>query len=388
MRKRWAFSLGLAVLGLVTAEAGADAQATSRGYDGTGSVFAAWPSDAKANAKADAKLAADERERQKLTQQVAAGKLYALAPLADKLQYGNANHPADEAGALDLYQRAADAGNPVGLGKMCVAYLLGEGRPRDTTKGLAYCNALTDKSPSALFGQGYAAHEGIGEKVDLVAATDLLTKAVIAGSGPAADILGRDALAAGKLDDARNWFRKGVYRESVDALDDMARMAESGQGGPQDPAEAYWLYVNAARHGNAGAMAWVSAHPDLQPLKRITLENGRAVMAITEVYTDRKGVQRTASLDGNAIVVDLIGYWPMKAAHDHVGGVADIDCYVNAAHQIDACWLRYEDPPGYDFGHILEQFYEGQLTVADKDAVGEPTAQRVFVFGIEWEKPW
>lgn len=358
------------------------------GYDGTGSAFASGSTAANEDAKADAKLAADERDRQKLTQQVAAGKLYALVPLAGKLQYGNANHPADEAGALDLYQRAADAGNPVGLGKMCVAYLLGEGRPRDTTKGLAYCNALTDNSPSALFGKGYAAHEGIGEKADLVAATDMFTKAVAAGSGPAADILGRDALAAGKPDEARNWFRKGVYRESVDALGDLARMAEAGQGGGQDLAEAYWLYVNAARHGDAGAAAWVAAHPDLAPLKRIVLEDGRSVMAITEVYTDRKGVQRTASLDGKAIEVDLIGYWPMRAAHDHAGGVAFIDCYVNAAHQIDVCWLRREDPPGYDFGHILEQFYEGQLTVADTDAVGEPTAQRVFVFGIEWEKPW
>ena len=379
--------LGLALLAFVSLGVQARAQVT-QAYDGTGSTYGPEMFDAKDDAKAQAETAADERERQKLIDDVAAGKLYALAPLAGKLQYGDENHAPDEAGALDLYEKAADAGNAVGLGHMCIAYLLGEGRPRDTTKGLGYCDRLTDSSPTVLFARGYAALEGLSGPVDKAAGMTFLTKAVDGGIGAAADILGRDAQAAGKAEEARAWFRRGAYRGSVDALDDMAKMAEVGEGGPQDIAEAYWLYVNAARHANAHAQSWVAAHPDMAPLRRIVLENGKTFTAITETYTDRKGKPQTAALDTNAILNDLVGYWPPRAARDHVGGVAIIDCYVNAEHRVDVCWLRMENPPGYEFGRIVEGFYEGQLTVADTDAVGEPTAQRVFVSGIEWQKPW
>ena len=327
------------------------------------------------------------KQRDKLTQQVAAGDIKALTPLASKLEYGDAAHAPDDAGALDLYQKAADLGSAVGIGKMCIAYILGEGRPHDPVKGLAYCDKLTDDSPTALFARGYAAHEGVGETVDTAAASALFIKAVAAGSGPAADMLGRDALAAGHVDEARGWFRKGVYRESVDALDDMARMAENGQGGAIDVAEAGWLYRNAARHGSAHAREWMETHAD-QRVPHLSLEQGRAVAGITETYTDAKGQSQTRPVDMLAVEQALQGYYPKRAMGAHIGGYAEIDCYVNAVDKIDACWLQREDPPGYEFGRVLEQLYEGNLTLAGKDAAGLPTAQHDFAFAIKWGDIW
>lgn len=369
-------------LALVMA-AGAHAQSALGGSGGNGS-----PSDPKALEAAARTQAMLDKQREKLTQAVAAGDKKALTPLAAKLEYGDDTHKPDEAAALDLYEKAADLGSAVGIGKIGVAYILGEGRPHDPARGLALCDKLTDDSPTALFARGYAAHEGVGGKVDMATAADLLTKAVAAGSGPAADILGRDALAAGKPDEARNWFRKGAYRESVDALDDMARMAESGQGGPQDTVEAQWLYVKAAWRGNAHAGDWVAQHRNLSPVPSLTLEKGKADTAITETFTDAKGKSTGSPVDISAVKVDFMNYYPKRARAAHIGGYAGIDCYVNAGHKVDACWLRREDPPGYEFGRTIEQLYEGDLTVADKDAAGAPTAQHTFAVGMKWGDPW
>ncbi len=365
--------------GMMLAAAGAHAQAAPGADNGA--------SDAEKQAAARTQAMLDQ-QREKLTQAVAAGDIHALTPLAAKLEYGDAAHAPDEAGALDLYEKAADLGSAVGIGKIAVAYILGEGRPHDPSRGLALADKLTDDSPTALFARGYAAHEGVGETVDTAAATALLTKAVAAGSGPAADLLGRDALAAGKAEEARNWFRKGVYRESVDALDDMARLAESGQGGPLDATEAQWLYVKAARCGNAHARDWVRVHWALKPVSSLILEKGKTDTAITATFTDAQGksVQRPVSVA--AVRVDFLGYYPHRAVAAHVAGYAAIDCYVDAAHKVDACWLRREDPPGYDFGRTIEQLYEGDLTVADTDAAGTPTAQHAFAMAIKWDYPW
>jgi len=236
-----------------------------------------------------------------------------------------------------------------------------------------------------LFAQGYVARNGLGEKADEVAAAALLVKAVAAGSGAAADVLGRDALTAGKADEARDWFRKGVYRGSVDALDDMARMVEAGEGGPQDKAEAYWLYVNAARHGNVHAQAWVAALPaTAEPLKRVVVKKGKVVTAMAVAYPDAKGAQKPMAVDVDTISRELQDYYPRAAYANRISGYAAIDCYVNAVNQVDACWLRREDPPGYEFGRVLQDMYEGQVTVAEKDAAGLPTANRVFLMAIKW----
>ena len=329
-----------------------------------------------------------DKQRETLTRQVAAGDIKALTPLASMVEHGDATHDPDPAAALDLYEKAANLGSAVGIGKISVAYILGEGRPRDPARALAFCDKLIDESPTALFARGYAAHEGVGEKVDLAAATALFTRAVDAGNGPAADMLGRDALAAGRLDEARNWFRKGVYRESVDALDDMAQMAESGQGGPQDTAEARWLYIAAAQAGNAHARTWVARHPDVAPPPRLVLEKDKAIAGITETFTDAKGKPFTRPVDIEAVTMDFMGYYPPRAHAAHTGGYAAIECYVDAADKVDACWLRHEDPPGYGFARTIEQLYEGDITVAGTDAAGQPTAQHAFLMGIKWGDPW
>ena len=383
MRREVAF---IVTAGLVLALAAQSKAQALPPYDGTGSVNVPEAFDKPDEAAAEAaKSAADrDHERQDLAGQVAAGKVAAMVALAGKYEFGDEHNAPDAVAALGLYEKAADAGNGVGLGRLCVAYILGEGRAQDTAKGLSYCNQLTDDSPAALFAKGYTTRDGKGGPADAAAAA-LFVRAVNGGSGAAADQLGRDALAAGKPEAARDWFRKGVFRGSVDALDDMARLVEAGQGGPQDKAEAYWLYVNAARHGNAHAQTWVAALPaTAEPLKRIVLKKGKIVMPMSVLRTDGKGAQKAVSVDPNGIFRDLQGYYPRSAFEHHISGYSAIDCYVNSANRVDACWLRREDPPGYEFGHVLENIYEGVVTVAEKDAAGLPTANRVFLMAIKW----
>ena len=182
-----------------------------------------------------------EEERQlraTLEQSVRAGWPDAMADMAHLLEEGSMGVTADRAAALDLYEKAADKHQRLAQRKMCVAYLLGEGRPHDVVKAMSYCNALGIKDPVGLFWAGYDYEMGLSGPKDEQSAYILYGDAVKLGSGEAADALGRKALALKRPDVARQWFRRGVYLGSASAMVHLAAMTEAGEGGPADADEA------------------------------------------------------------------------------------------------------------------------------------------------------
>ena len=379
-----ALAAGIALI--VVAGARVQAQAVAP-YDGSGSAMRPEALDKPYDAAADALYQANRNKLfQKLADSAAKGDGDAMANLASVLEYGDPRHTQDRGAAFDLYEKAAAKDDRVGREKMCVAYLLGEDRPKDVAKGMtAYCNKLGTRSAVALWAIGYDYQYGLSGPKDEDTAMNLYAQAVQAGSGEAADALGQKALDTGKLEIARRWFRQGVYRGSTDAMDDLARLADAGQGGPQDKAEAYWLYVNAARRGNANARGWLAALPaPIEPLPRMALVKGGKATEITQTYKDKSGADKTLALNSVGLAQRLQDYYPSRAYEDHVEGWATTHCYIGADHKVDVCLIERESPMGYDFGRVLEGLYDGQLTVPDQDVAGQSTAHTVFVLTLYW----
>ena len=389
---RWgiaALAAGLALIVFEGASAHSQAIAKDDGYDSaTAPAAREAPMDPAAQARYVANYRAEgDAQRKTLSDEAGKGHVQAMINLAALLEYGDEQYSPDRAAAFDLYEKAADKGDHVGQAKMCVAYLLGEDRPKTVAKGMTYCNGLDDKDGVALWAGGYDYQNGISGPKDDTRATNLYLEAVKAGSGEAADALGREALDLGKPDIARQWFRHGVFEGSADAMDDLAKMVEAGQGGPQDKTEAGWLYVNAARLGNGPAHEWLTALASpIEPLPLLVLERHGRVTAITETYKDKAGTLHTLSLDKLQLGRSLENYYPPAAAmQDHVDGSATMGCYVGADHRVDVCLIRHEFPPGYGFGRVLEQIYDGQLTLSDRDVAGQPTDHSVFALTLAWE---
>ena len=295
----------------------------------------------------------------------------------------NGGHP-DMAGALDLYQKAADKGDRFGRRRMCTAYLLGEGRPKDVVKAAPYCNALGVKDDFVgIFWAAYDYQNGVSGPADEAEAMKLYLQAEQLGSGDAAVALGRKAIALGKPDMARQWFRRGVYLGSTDAMAELAAMVEAGQGGPADAVEARWLYHWAAERGNAAAQQKIAVAPVYESpiVFRLDISGPHAVV-LTHTYSGAKGpVQET--LDSKQFTALLTSHFP-TAQDNLVEGDAAIECYVTGENVIDACVIKREFPIGFGFGGTLATLFSGRMTVSAMDAKGEPTAHRLLTQGVRW----
>ncbi len=354
---------------------------TAPDYDGTGSLGRRLPGGPPYDSsRFEAYKAQKVLYRQNVTKLAEKGNLNAIADLGALLEQGDVDGDIDRAAAFDLYERAADRGHKAARQKMCVAYLLGEGRPVNVAKGMPHCNALGAKDPAGLFGGGFDFEHGISGPADPDLAAAVYLEAGKLGSGEAMDALGRRALELNLPDAARKWFRHAVFLGSVDAMDHLAAMAEAGQGGPADPQEAYWLYVNAARHGNAHAATWLAGQPVLpEPLDRVSpLAHGKTL--ISEVVTDKEGT-RSVPFDLWHSGSSLANYYPSPG----VNGSATIHCYINAAHEVDVCIRQREYPLGFGFGWLISALFDGKLVAADQDGNGRSTANTVFTVSLNWE---
>ena len=389
--------LAVAVVGAFGFAFAAHADVTPPRYDGSGSLPAPGDSGSlriamAGNAydprgKADDQAQNDETDAEAVREK-AAKRAAGSSSTSDLLDYaavldqGNAFHAPDPAQALDDYEKAADLGDEIGRQRMAIAYILGEGRPVDLKKGFEYAAKLGDKDPAGLFCGGIDYERGITGPKDMDMAIAAYSAAAKAGSGEAADALGRITLAQGKPEAARDWFRQGVYLGSADAMDHMAVMAEAGQGGAADKAEAYWLYVNAARRGNAHAQAWVAAlPPSTVPLPRATLFRNGKQMGFSRTYGQPL---HTQSLDVTALARAFKGIRPTEAMVQRVDVTTTVHCYINAEHQVDACIVEREFPLGYGLGQMLVQIYNGHITTSDVDAAGRSTAGTVFAVTLDW----
>ncbi len=329
------------------------------------------PPEAIAQAKA---LRAD------LTRQADHGLVDSMIDLATLYEQGDASAEPDRAAALDLYEKAADKGDQIGREKMCVAYLLGEGRPRDPAKGMAFCGKLASNNAVLMFAGAYDYQMGLSGPKDEDTARSLYALATKGGSGEAADAMGQNLLAQGKPDLARPWFRRGVYLGSPDAMDHLAQMVAAGQGGPADADEAGWLYENAARRGNVHAQG----QPKSAPLLTICMSDNGTEMAMTHTYSDKAG-PHTESMGYKRLVSLLTQSFSSWVNEVTVEGSATIICHVAADHTLDACILEREYPQRAGYGQTLEAIFNGHISVADQDALGRPTAHRRLALAVNWK---
>ncbi len=316
---------------------------------------------------------AAKTERKALQEKVSRGDVLAMVDLAARQEQGDAASPPERAAALDLYEKAADRGDPAGRQKMCIAYLLGEGRPKDAVRGMSYCNALGTKDAVGLFSVAYDYQEGLSGPKDEAQAMSLYVEAVRLGSGDAATALGHKALEIGKPDVARQWFRRGTYLGSADAMDELAAMTAAGQGGPADAAEAQWLYGAAAAFGNAHAAAQPAAGS--LPFALATAE-GKADMPLTRTWSDGGGAHRK-TIDLKQLTDDLGERFPRLAIDEPVWGYVRAECYIALDHSIDACVVRGEHPVAMGYAAMIETLVNGHVTVGERDAAGQSTAGRL-----------
>ncbi len=326
--------------------------------------------------------------RDELAKQVKKGNTDAMIDLATLLEQGDesvpAPTPADRAAALDLFEKAADLHDPFAGQRVCIAYLLGEGRPKNVAKASTYCDPLGVKNPVGLFWAGYTFGHGVGGDADETSAMEIYSRAVDLGSGDAADALGQIALTKKAPEAARKWFRRGTMLGSADAMDHLAVMTETGEGGDANPSEAAWLYGQAAIRGNIHGVAWVKDHPGLPAVPSFLLSSdaGRKIRFLHS-YT-AKGKPAEETFDFNKIVTLLADNYPGVNGYDTpVNGNATIDCYVDAHRTIDACTIR-EFPIAYGFGPVLEAFFIGRVSVTGADPDGHPVARTRVVQTVRW----
>ncbi len=356
----------------------AHAQTEPWPYDGSGSRYYPMPSDTDDTDDRAKEHARIEAQRLDFIRGVRNHNNMAMISLAALLEDGVTTSGFDRAGALDLYEQAADNGSNVGRRKMCVAYFLGEGRPVDRHKGASYCNLLPQNDATHLFAFAYDTEhsQATGGGNDAILATYI--EASKLGSADALDALGQKALALAAPVAARNWFRQGAALGSADAIDHLAVMAEAGQGAEADPDEAYWLYVNAANRGNAHARAWVAALPaDRQPLGRMTFDENAAFL--TETTKGDKG-PHVDHLNLTQVAQALASVYPEGLKEAKI----TVHCYVGAAHNIDLCLPERQLPPGTDFTQSLNWLFYRTLTVSDTDTNGRSTAHTIMPLAFNW----
>ncbi|WP_443749961.1 tetratricopeptide repeat protein [Asticcacaulis solisilvae] len=354
---------------------------TPGAYDGTGSQFDDRdPTMAKSTIVAD-----DDHTIATLRKSLPSHQGIIYYDLATLLQQGAGSAGVDLKQAYDLYEQAANAGEDRAQAIMCVAYLLGEGRPYDLARSMSYCTKLPDGHPIKTFVGAYDFEHGLTGPADPETALANYVVAAKGGAPEAFDAVGSTTLKQpDKAAIARQWFRKAAMLGSADGMDHLAGMVMAGQGGPADEKEATWLYVNAARRGNAHAQAWLAAQPQPPaPLPRVVLLMGKTNTMITETVTDEKGTHtRPFDMSKTTRSGEL---FPMAALNSNASGSATLHCYIAADHHFDLCLLQREYPVGYNFGPVLLAIYNRPLTAAAEDKVGRPTANSVYLATVNWK---
>jgi len=193
----------------------------------------------------------------------------------------------DRAGALPLWQRAADAGNAAAELALAIAFIEGDAVPADVPRGLALLRSAVAKGHApALARLGQELETGLHMPADTAQALAVLTRAAQAGDaqgtyrlawmhrigkGVERDMARCIALlsqaAAGDFaqaqyelavhcatgdgvpqDDARAayWLERAVQGDHGEAMIMLAGKHERGRGVPQDLAKAVALYRRAA----------------------------------------------------------------------------------------------------------------------------------------------
>ncbi len=307
----------------------------------------------------------------------------AVAQMAMLKEQGDEITPIDLQGAFDLYEQAAARNNPIAIKKMCMAYLLGQGRPKDVVKASGFCNRVDAKDAVTLFWGGYDYQFGVSGPKDIEAAKAAYQQAFLDGSGDAADAIGQMAFDGGHFDAARSWYRRGASMGSAGAMVHLAGLAERGQGGGKDAVEAAWLYGLAAQRGNTDAVIWVAAHRNIT-VPKMVLRVDKTETVLTHTYgppdkekTETLTQARISMLMRTEVKRNLLG-----------GGLSStyfafFDCYVRGDHEVDVCVPTREFPLEVGITRVLHAVWDGRVSVPERDVAGASTAQSHFVTGFE-----
>ena len=136
------------------------------------------------------------------------------------VHYGTGNGVArDEAQARKLFERAAEAGNPRGVGNL--AALGGGGAPADPARSRELLGRAAETNAEAQYQLGMMLAEGTGGQKDDAA--------------------------------ARALFEKAAAQNHPGALERMGAFATEGRGGPKDSSAAKAYYERAAALGDEDA---------------------------------------------------------------------------------------------------------------------------------------
>ena len=168
--------------------------------------------------------------------------------------------PKDLGKAVELYQKAADQGNPLAQNNLGWLYQNGQGVPKDLKKAVELYQKAADQGNA--FGQnnlGWLYQNGQGVPKDLKKAVELYQKAVDQGNALAQTNLGwlyqsgqgvpKDFKKAAEL------YQKAADQGNAFAQNSLGWLYENGQGVPKDLRKAAELYQKAADQGNAVAQA-------------------------------------------------------------------------------------------------------------------------------------
>ncbi len=155
----------------------------------------------------------------------------------------------DMARAVDLYQRAANAGDLRAMVSLAQLYENGTGLPQDAARSLEWNERAADGgSPDALINLAVSLFQGTGVAPDTERAISLLRRASDAGSAKATFNLG--VLAQdGEIDTpdaALDYFQRAAHDGETGAYRAAAILLDEGRGVSKDPAEAANLLLQGA----------------------------------------------------------------------------------------------------------------------------------------------
>jgi TPR repeat protein len=161
--------------------------------------------------------------------------------------------------AMSSYRRAAAAGSTAAMVALGILYEDGSGVAKDE----AQAHALFQRAAAAGNPLGVthlaALDKTSGQAMNPVQERAMLSNAAAANSADAQFQLGQMYAngVGGAKDDtaARFWFEKAAAQGNSDALDWMGSFAANGRGGPRDIAAAKAYYEKAAALGNEDAIA-------------------------------------------------------------------------------------------------------------------------------------
>jgi len=174
------------------------------------------------------------------------GSAHACFALGDLMWQGQAL-PTDRAGALSLWQRAADAGNPAAELALAIACLEGDTVPPDVPRGLALLRGAAAKGHApALARLGQELETGLRMPADAAQAIAVLTRASEAGNAHGTYRLAwMHRIGKGvKRDMARciALLSQAAAGDFAQAQYELAMHCSTGDGVPQDDERAaYWL---------------------------------------------------------------------------------------------------------------------------------------------------